>query len=67
MGWSSGTALMWAIIDAAKVAINDHETRVQFYKEVIDAFEDHDWDCQSECLGGDAAYDEALNYLHPDW
>lgn len=67
MGWSSGTGLMLAIIKSAKKATPDMKTRKVFYKEVIDAFEDADWDTQDECTGEDSAFDEAIKELHPEW
>lgn len=67
MGWASGTDLMSEIIDAAKEAIPEDWKRKEFYKKVISAFEDMDWDCQGECLREDPAFDDALKKLHPDW
>ena len=67
MGWSSGTMLFSSVIIAAKKAIPDMEKRKEFYKEIIDAFEDADWDTQDECMGEDGAYDEAIREMHPNW
>ena len=67
MGWSSGTRLMSAVITATKKAIPDEEIRKAFYKEVIEAFEDADWDTQDECMGEDESYDVAVKEMHPDW
>ena len=67
MGWSSGTELMSRVITATRKVIPDEKTRKEFYKEIIDAFEDYDWDTENECLGEDSAYDDALKEMHPDW
>lgn len=67
MGWSSGTEIFSSVITAATKAIPDEEVRKEFYKEVIDAFEDADWDTQDECMGEDEAFDAAIKELHPGW
>ena len=67
MGWSSGTELMGSIIDLARKHIKSDKDRKAFFVGCIDAFEDADWDCQDECIGDDAMFDEALKQLHPDW
>jgi hypothetical protein len=67
MGWASGNRLFLEIIQSAKKHIPDPKIRKEFYKEVIIAFEDHDWDTQDECLGEDKAFTEAIKELHPDW
>jgi len=67
MGWSGGSDLMSSVISAAKNYIDDAHCRKGFYKKVIDAFEDCDWDTQNECIGEDTAFDEALYELHPTW
>jgi len=58
---------MSAVITATTKAIPDEEVRKEFYKEVINAFEDADWDTQDECMGEDDAFDTAINELHPGW
>ena len=66
MGWSRGTALMESVMTAAIKAIPADDTRKEFYKRVIDAFEDADWDNQEECMGRDDAFDDAMKELHPE-
>ncbi len=66
MGWSSGTYVMEEIIALFKKHVPDKEVRKTLYKGVIDTLEGQDWDCQAECKGMDAVYDEALRELHPD-
>jgi len=67
MGWGSGSSLMGAVIQALDEECKDATARQKIYRMVINAFEDHDWDCQDECLGIDPAFDKALKGLHPDW
>lgn len=67
MGWASATEIVEKIIVSAKKSIPDKQTRKQFYKEIIEAFEDADWDTQDECLTKDKAFDEAIKEIHPDW
>ncbi len=37
--------------------------RASFYKILIPAMRDRDWDTECECLGIDAAYDKTLREL----
>ena len=68
MGWSSGSVVMDAVIQAErKYGSSDISKRVLFYKECIKAFEKHDWDNHDECLGIEQAFDTAVYELHPDW
>lgn len=67
VGWSSGSELYDGVIEAALLAIPDLDKRVTFHMNVIDSFENEDWDTQEECLGRDEAFDIALRKLHPDW
>jgi len=67
MGWAKGSAIMDRIILAAMEHFPDPEARQAFYVEVIDAFEDADWDTQNECEEQDEAFDAALRELHADW
>jgi hypothetical protein len=63
---SSGSSLMDRIIEAAMEWIPEDVERHEFYRAVIRAFEDHDWDSPGECLGTDDMWDGALMSLHPD-
>lgn len=67
MGWASGSSLFSLVIKSAKKAIPDKRKRVKFYLEMVNAFEQFDWDTQDECIGEDPAYDEAMKTLHPHW
>ena len=64
MGWSRGSDLMDSIIQSLKYHVINPSIRKEIYKDIIEAFEDHDWDTQDECLGVDEAFDEALEALH---
>jgi hypothetical protein len=67
MGWSGGTDLFRGLIESAMKYIPDFENRKSFYKEMLSAFEDHDWDCQTECMREDTAFDQVLKEVYPDW
>lgn len=67
MGWCSGSYIYDEVIKAAKVYIPDVNSRTEFHKWMIDAFENGDWDCQDDCRGEDEAFDAALDALHPEW
>ena len=67
MGWLSGTELMVEVIKAIQPHIRESKARQKVYESIIEAFEDLDWDCQSECEGIDAAFDKALYSLHPEY
>lgn len=67
MGWAGGSRLFSEVIKAAKVAIPSEESRKEFYKPVIEAFEDADWDTQDECLDEDPAYKAVVKEMHPGW
>lgn len=67
MGWASGSGLYDELIRAAMKYIPDEKIRARFYRDTIKAFEDSDWDTQSECEGFDPVFDKALLKLHPEW
>ena len=60
MGWSGGSGLMVDIIKATKKTFNDDKLRYQFYKIIIDKFENYDADTLDEACGVDEAYDKAF-------
>lgn len=66
MGWASGSILMSDVIKAIKTKV-PVENRTDIYVVLIEAFEDHDWDTQSECMRIDAAFDRAMGIVHPTW
>lgn len=58
----SGTNQMVAVINAAKKRMPALK-RIAFYKPVIKAFWEDDWDGVYEVIGIDPAFDTALNQL----
>jgi predicted lipid-binding transport protein (Tim44 family) len=67
MGWASGSQLMSEVIAAIADKMDDHDTKVEIFESIIEAFEDADCDTLQECLDEDDAFDEALKNIHPDW
>ena len=67
MGWASGSELFSRLVKTMKKHVGDPEKRTAIYEEMIDAFEDADWDTQDECMGEDPAFDAAMKKLHPNW
>lgn len=67
MGWSSGTDLMSDVINIIKTNVKNEKSRKDIYTELIEAFEDQDWDCQMECCDLDTVYDAALKEMYPEW
>jgi hypothetical protein len=67
MGWASGSILMSEVIAAIASKTDDHETKVEMFEGIIEAFEDADCDTLMECIDEDDAFDEALKNIHPDW
>lgn len=67
MGWSGGSHLFSEVITTLQKHVQDEDDREAIYVELIDAFEEADWDTLDECMGEDPAYDAAVKFLHPDW
>lgn len=65
MGWSGGSRLFSNIIDVLQREISDSEKRQAIYWDLIQEFENEDWDTLDECMGEDPAYDLAVRELHP--
>lgn len=63
MGWARGSDIFNDLIDAAKKYI-PKENRREFYKKMINSFEDCDWDTQNECLGNDPIYDKLIKEMY---
>lgn len=66
MGWSGGTDLFESIIKAAKKFIPIEYERKAFYKTILPAFQDADWDCEGECIDSDKVFEELYNELYPE-
>ena len=60
MGWSSGSRVADDLIKALLETVDDDYVREEFYKKMIEIFEDHDCDTLDECVGVDAAFDSAF-------
>ena len=60
MGWSSGSRVADDLIKALQESVDDDYVREEFYKKMIEIFEDHDCDTLDECVGVDAAFDSAF-------
>lgn len=60
MGWSSGSRVADDLIKALQESVEDDYIREEFYKKMIEIFEDHDCDTLDECVGVDAAFDSAF-------
>ena len=60
MGWSSGSRVADDLIKALSETVEDDYVREEFYKKMIEIFEDHDCDTLDECVGVDAAFDSAF-------
>ena len=65
MGWGSGATIFEKVIISLQHHVPDFEQRVDIYTDLIEAFEEGDWDTQDDCRGIDKAYDEALDTLYP--
>lgn len=65
MSWKSGTSLFAKLVDTIEANIAEEEDRVNVYIEMIEAFEDADWDCLHDVFGEHTALDTAINTLYP--
>lgn len=66
MGWSSGSHLMYEIIQSLKKEVKDDKVRQAIYEDIIPAFEDFDCDTLYECIEMDKAYALAYWLNNPD-
>lgn len=66
MGWASGSRLMTNLIESVKNSVDDFDSRVELYLQMIKNFEDADCDTLDECLGEDEAFDEAWKRAFPE-
>jgi hypothetical protein len=65
MAWHTGSSLMTAIIMALKDLVKDENTRCEFYRRIIPAFNDLNWNTQNDCLGHDEAFDKTIREIEP--
>jgi hypothetical protein len=65
MGWAVGSILMNAIIGTVRINVPNPVARRRIYRDIVKAFDEHDWDTHAECLGADPTFDDVLEELHP--
>lgn len=66
MGWCSGTQVFDPICEA--LFGDEPLDRKALLKEVIDALESNDWDCQQDSAYWDhPLVQEVMRELHPSW
>lgn len=68
LGWSRGSDLFESIIDSLSEYVDDDDTRVSIYKDLIEVFENFDCDTLNELISStkDKAFIDAFSELHPD-
>lgn len=69
MGWCSGTEIFDKVVDYVihQLPAGDREKR-RLLCAVIDALEDHDWDCQQDSrFYSHPTVQAAMKKLHPTW
>jgi len=64
MGWSSGSSLVIDMIEIVEEFV-PKKNRVEFYRDMIPAFEERDWDNLDEAMGISEYFDKAAKELHP--
>ena len=67
MGWGGGSRITSEVVRGLKKRKVPTEQRQLFYKVLIPALEDCDWDNVDECMGEDPALDAVIKSLHPNW
>jgi ribosome modulation factor len=66
MGWASGSRLATSLIASVEsVMETDDGSRMRFYRDMIDAFENMDCDTLCECLGMSEEFDRVYGERHP--
>jgi hypothetical protein len=66
MGWSSGTRLAGELIATIDTNVDDFDTKVSIFEEMIESFETMDCDNLHELLGESVAFDKAYFNLFPE-
>jgi hypothetical protein len=66
MGWSSGTRLASELIATIDTNVDDFDTKVSIFEEMIESFETMDCDTLEELLGESIAFDKAYFNLYPE-
>lgn len=67
MGWSGGTTVLLGLVQACNDIQIAPFKRFRLYKRMIKVLEGEDWDTHDECLCEDAALDDAIRAVHPEW
>jgi hypothetical protein len=69
MGWCSGTAVFDSVL--RKILYDNHfndEQRTRIIRYLVDALEDHDWDCQADSdYWEHPLVAEVFYQLYPTW
>lgn len=66
MGWSGGSRLFGSLITTLMENVPEDAAREAIYRDMVDAFQDADWDTLDECLGDDEVYDAIYEELFPN-
>lgn len=66
MSWSSGSAILYSIIESLKDHVEDFDIRYSLYVDLITIFDAEDCDTIYECRGSDKAFDKAYAELFPE-
>lgn len=64
MGWNSGGGLMDEVIRTVQLNVPSEDSRLEIYKDLIEAFESMDCDVLMECIGQDSVYDGYIKDLY---
>lgn len=62
MGWSSGTDIARAVIEAVHANVPDAKTRLKIYKPSLKAMEESDWGTQDESADIDPIWDKLIGF-----
>lgn len=64
MGWSRGSELFAEIAESIERHVQDEQTKINIYYEMISSFEDYDADDLAECWGMSDALDAVLKEVY---
>jgi len=68
MGFCSGTDIFDPIVKHILNGNQSEDEKFITIKILVDALEDHDWDCQSDSMYfSDPIVQKVLKELHPSW
>jgi hypothetical protein len=66
MSWKSGGKILQELIVIIKDRVEDEDTRIDIYQDIITLFEDSDYDNFQDHIGEDSAYDSAYQKVFPE-